>query len=111
MKGVDAVKLADQGIEACKQAMALKEKYAEAMIYANLLYLKRAMFEPDEQGRAFSQFEAFELRKEAGKILMERKKAKAALEGAAQEGEAKDGEAKEDAAKEEDAAADEKKDT
>ena len=72
--GVKAVKLADQGIEACYRAMDLKEKYAEAMVYANLLYLKRAMFETDEQGRAFSQFQAFDLRRAAGKILMERKK-------------------------------------
>ena len=57
-----------------KEWLALKEKYAEAMVYANLLYLKRAMFETDEQGRAFSQFQAFDLRRAAGKILMERKK-------------------------------------
>ncbi len=73
--GADAIKLADQGIEACLRAMALKPKYAEAMVYANLLYLKRAMAEPDEQGRAFSQMAAFEYRKQAGLILMERKKA------------------------------------
>lgn len=81
VKGVDAIKLADQGIEACRQAMALKAKYAEAMIYANLLFLKRALFETDEQGRAMDQLVAFELRKAAGQILMERKKAKAAQEG------------------------------
>lgn len=81
MKGAAATKLADQGIEACKRAMALKDKYAEAMIYANLLYLKRALYETDEQGRAFDQMEAFELRKAAGKILLERKKAKAAQQG------------------------------
>ncbi len=108
MKGAAATRLADQGIEACRRAMALKEKYAEAMIYANLLYLKRALFETDEQGRAFDQMEAFELRKAAGKILLERKKAKAAQEGEAKKDEAKPG--GED--KEEEGAAEEgKKDT
>jgi hypothetical protein len=76
--GVEAIKLADQGIEACLKAMALKEKYAEAMIYGNLLYLKRAMYDGDEQGRALSQIAAFDLRKQAGTILMARKAAKAA---------------------------------
>lgn len=77
VQGVDALRLADQGIEACLRAMQLKEKYAEAMIYGNLLYLKRALFEPDEQGRYASQARAFELRKAAGEILQERKKAEA----------------------------------
>ena len=90
--GVEAIKLADQGIEACLKAMALKEKYAEAMIYGNLLYLKRAMYDGDEQGRALSQVAAFDLRKQAGKILMERKAAKAAEQAKNKDGERPEGE-------------------
>jgi len=75
MQGVEAIKLADQGIEACNKAMALKDRYAEAMVYGNLLYLKRARFEPTEEARSFDQVRAFELRKAAGKIMLERKKA------------------------------------
>ncbi len=73
MKGIEALKFADQGLEACRRAMALKDKYAEAMIYANLLFLKRALYETDEQSKAMDQYEAFELRKAAGLILKERK--------------------------------------
>jgi tetratricopeptide (TPR) repeat protein len=78
VQGVAAIKLADQGIEACNKAMDLKDRYAEAMVYANLLYLKRARFEPSEEARSFDQVRAFELRKAAGKIMLERKKAAAA---------------------------------
>ncbi|MBN2495694.1 MAG: tetratricopeptide repeat protein [Deltaproteobacteria bacterium] len=78
--GVEAIKLADQGIEACRRAMRLKDKYAEAMVYANLLYLKRAIAETDEQSRLIDQRQAFELRKEAGLILLERKKEKRSAE-------------------------------
>jgi tetratricopeptide (TPR) repeat protein len=74
--GTSALKIADQGIEACRNAMALKENYAEAMIYANLLYLKRFLYETEEQGQFFDQALAFELRSAAGKILTERKRAK-----------------------------------
>jgi Flp pilus assembly protein TadD len=74
--GIDAIKLADQGIEASVMAMKLKEKYAEAMVYANLLYLKRAYFETDEVARSWDQKLAFDLRVEAGKILGERRKKK-----------------------------------
>jgi tetratricopeptide (TPR) repeat protein len=72
--GPAAIKVADQGIEACRYAMQLKEKYAEALVYANLLYLKRAVYETEEAGRTWDQAIAFELRVEAGKILGERKK-------------------------------------
>jgi tetratricopeptide (TPR) repeat protein len=72
--GHAAIKIADQGIEACRYAMQLKEKYAEALVYANLLYLKRAVYETEEAGRTWDQAIAFELRVEAGKILGERKK-------------------------------------
>jgi tetratricopeptide (TPR) repeat protein len=72
--GVNAVKLADQGIEATLKAISMKDKYAEAMIYGNLLYLKRLPFETEEQGRYWDQNLAFDLRTEAGKILAERKK-------------------------------------
>jgi tetratricopeptide (TPR) repeat protein len=72
--GPAAIKIADQGIEACRYAMQLKEKYAEAMVYANLLYLKRAVYETEEVGRTWDQAIAFDLRVEAGKILGERKK-------------------------------------
>ena len=82
MQGVAAIKLADQGIEACNKAMDLKDRYAEAMVYGNLLYLKRARFEPTEEARSFDQVRAFELRKAAGKIMLERKKAAAAEEEA-----------------------------
>jgi tetratricopeptide (TPR) repeat protein len=72
--GTDAIKLVDQGIQACRKAMILKDKYVEAMIYANLLYLKRAIYEQEEVARNWDQSIAFELRVEAGKILGERKK-------------------------------------
>lgn len=84
--GIGGLKLADQGIEACRTAMSLKPEYAEAMAYANLLYLKRAAQEPNEQGKYFSEMLAFELRTEAGKILGARKEkegAKPAEGGAA----------------------------
>jgi len=87
-RGVEAIKLADQGAEACLRAMALKDRYAEAMIYANLLYLKRVAFEPDEQSRFFSQNRAFDLRKAAGEIMLERKKAEEAAKGGPTAGEA-----------------------
>jgi Flp pilus assembly protein TadD len=72
--GNDAIQLADQGIEATKLAMKFKEKYAEAMVYGNLLYLKRAQFEPDERGKSLDLEAAYELRREAGKIISERNK-------------------------------------
>jgi hypothetical protein len=71
--GIAAIQLADQGIEAAKRATKLKDKYAEAMVYANLLYLKRAQFEPDELGKAWDLEAAYDLRSEAGKIIGERK--------------------------------------
>jgi hypothetical protein len=72
--GIAAIRLIDQGIEAAKRATKLKEKYAEAMVYANLLYLKRAQFEPDEISRSWDLEAAYELRSEAGKIISERNK-------------------------------------
>lgn len=77
-KGVDAVKLADQGIEAERIAMSLKPEYAEAMAYANLLYLKRAAQEPTEQGKYFSEQLAYEFRTESARILGARKEKEAA---------------------------------
>lgn len=72
--GTAAIKLLDQGIEASKNAIALKEKYAEAMVYTNLLYLKRTLFETEDQGKYWDQGLAFQFRSDAGKILGERKK-------------------------------------
>lgn len=77
-KGVLGIKLADQGIEACRRAMALKASYAEAMVYANLLYLKRGLLENSEQARYFDENVAYALRSEAGKILSTRKEGEAA---------------------------------
>jgi Flp pilus assembly protein TadD len=95
VKGVEAVKLADQGIECCLKAMQLKEKYAEAMIYGNLLYLKRALYETEEVARTWDSELAFTLRVAAGKILMERKK-KTAEEAKDKPEEAKDDKGKEE---------------
>lgn len=81
-KGVAALVLADQGIEAERRAMALKSDYAEAMAYANLLFLKRAAAEPTEQGKYFDEQTAYEYRTEAGKILGARKEKEAAAAGA-----------------------------
>lgn len=72
-KGLEGIRLADQGIEACRRAMALKADYAEAMVYANLLYLKRGPLEANEQARYFDENIAFQLRTEASKILSARK--------------------------------------
>jgi tetratricopeptide (TPR) repeat protein len=77
-KGVEGIRFADQGIEACRRAMALKASYAEAMVYANLLYLKRGLLETSEQARYFDENLAFALRTEAGKILGARKESEAA---------------------------------
>ncbi len=80
VSGAEAVKLADQGIQAVRLAMSLKDKYAEAMVYGNLLYLKRMLYETEEMGRYWDSALAYELRSAAGAILAERKKEK---EGAA----------------------------
>lgn len=85
--GAEAIKIADQGIEACRRAMQLKENYAEAIVYANLLYLKRAVYESEEVGRTWDQAIAFDLRIQAGKILGERKKKKAEQAQPEQDGE------------------------
>lgn len=77
LKGAAAIKLADQGIAACRKAMNLKEEYAEAMVYANLLYLKRALYETEEVARAWDNQLAFELRVQAGKILKKRREVEA----------------------------------
>ena len=74
VSGITAIRLVDQGIEATKRATKLKEKYAEAMVYANLLYLKRAQFEPDELSKSWDLEAAYDLRSEAGKIISERNK-------------------------------------
>ena len=73
LKGAEAIKLADQGIRACYTAMDLKQDYAEAMVYANLLYLKRALYETEEIARVWDNEIALELRTQAGKILKQRK--------------------------------------
>ncbi len=77
-KGIDGIRLADQGIEACRRAMALKAEYAEAMVYGNLLYLKRGPLETNEQARYFDENLAFQLRTEAAKIFSARKESGAA---------------------------------
>lgn len=77
-KGADAIKLADQGIAAANRAMKLKNEYAEAMVYGNLLYLKRALYESEEVARAWDNELAYNLRVEAGKILQARKAAEEA---------------------------------
>lgn len=76
VSGADALKLADQGIQAVRLAMSLKDKYAEAMVYGNLLYLKRMLYETEEMGRYWDSALAYELRSAAGQILAERKKEK-----------------------------------
>jgi hypothetical protein len=43
------------------------------MVYGNLLWLKRALYETEDVARAWDQALAFELRVAAGRILMERK--------------------------------------
>jgi tetratricopeptide (TPR) repeat protein len=85
VKGADAIKLADQGLDACLAAISMKEKYAEAMVYANLLWLKRALYETEEVARTWDYQLAFELRVAAGKIMMERKKQAAAEKGQEEE--------------------------
>jgi len=93
LQGAEATKLADQGIAACRKAMKLKEKYAEAMVYANLLYLKRALYETEEVARSWDNQLAFDLRVQAGQILKERRQAEAEKkkQQAAQQAEKKKG--------------------
>jgi hypothetical protein len=86
--GVEAVKLADQGTEATLKAIRLKDKYAEAMVYANLLYLKRMGLETEEQGKYYDSQLAYDLRTEAAKIMADRKKEQEGVKGPA-EGEEK----------------------
>ena len=71
--GAAALRLADQGIEASRRAMSLKEENAEAMVYANLLYLKRALYEPLPVGRRFDETIADDLRAQGTKIINARK--------------------------------------
>jgi len=68
-KGEAGLRLADQGIEAERRAMALKADYAEAMAYANLLYLRRAALETTPQAKYEDEQRAYELRTEAARIL------------------------------------------
>jgi tetratricopeptide (TPR) repeat protein len=75
LHGAEAMKLADQGIAAANRAMKLKNEYAEAMVYGNLLYLKRALYESEEVGRAWDGELAYGMRLEAGRILQARKTA------------------------------------
>jgi tetratricopeptide (TPR) repeat protein len=82
-KGIAGIRLADQGIESCRRAMALKESYAEAMVYANLLFLKRGLLETNEQARYFDETLAYQLRSEAGKILGARKESEGAAPSSA----------------------------
>jgi tetratricopeptide (TPR) repeat protein len=73
--GLAGVKLADEGIQACRQAMQLKPEYAEAMAYANLLYLKRGIYEVSEEAKEIDENLALDLRTEASKIFNARKAA------------------------------------
>ena len=78
VSGIDAIKIADEGLAACRQAMALKAEYAEAMVYANLLLLKRAIYEPTLEAKEMDNLVAFELRSEAARLLKARQLAAAA---------------------------------
>ena len=80
--GVEALVLADQGIEACRRAMALEPLHVEAMAWANLLYLERAAAEPTGQGRYFDQRIAHELRTLAARTLQARRRQEAAARSA-----------------------------
>lgn len=88
-QSIAGIKWADQGIEAAKTAMSLQKDYAEAMVYANLLYLERSGREPGEQGKYFDQKLAYDLRVEAGKIMAVRTATK--TQGKAEGGHATDG--------------------
>jgi Flp pilus assembly protein TadD len=70
----EALPLIEQGLAATRQAMALKKDYAEAMAYTNLLLLKRADREPTEEAKYKDQMEALQLRREAERILRQRKR-------------------------------------
>jgi tetratricopeptide (TPR) repeat protein len=70
----EALPLIEQGLAATRQAMALKKDYAEAMAYTNLLLLKRADRETTEEAKYRDQMEALQLRKEAERILRQRKR-------------------------------------
>jgi cytochrome c-type biogenesis protein CcmH/NrfG len=78
VKGAEAIKLADQGIAATLRASQLKNEYAEAMVYANLLYLKRMLYESEEVARSWDNELAYHLRVEAGRIMQARKEAEQA---------------------------------
>jgi Flp pilus assembly protein TadD len=80
LQRLQGLKLADQGIEGCRRAMAAREDYAEAMAYANLLYLKRAGYEPNEEGAILDQSIAARFRAEASRILLAREEARAQAE-------------------------------
>jgi Flp pilus assembly protein TadD len=71
--GLAAFKLADAGIAGCRKAMQLKSEYAEAMAYANLLYLKRAIYEVTDEGKEIDEALALDLRNDAAKIFNARK--------------------------------------
>ena len=78
MQGVDGLRFSDLGIEACNRASALKDPYPEALAYANLLYLKRAQFEPLAEGKYIDQVLAYDLRTKAGALMGARAPAGAA---------------------------------
>lgn len=63
-----------QGLEATERAMSLKQDYAEAMVYANLLLLKRVEHQPTEEAQYQDQMAALELRQKAEQILARRKR-------------------------------------
>lgn len=72
--GFAGLRYADLGIEASKRAIKIKPDYAEAHVYANLLYLERAAREPTDFGKESCQRVAFEFRTKASAMM---KKAKA----------------------------------
>jgi tetratricopeptide (TPR) repeat protein len=85
MLGVEGLRFSDLGIEACNRARALNDPYPEAMVYANLLYLKRALFEPTSEGKYIDQMLAYDLRAKAAALMGPRAPVAAAATAAQQE--------------------------
>jgi tetratricopeptide (TPR) repeat protein len=73
VSGGDAQALIEQGLEATRQAAALKKDYAEAMVFTNLLLLKRVDHDTTEEAKYQDQVAALALRKAAERILYRRK--------------------------------------
>ncbi|MCU0661733.1 MAG: tetratricopeptide repeat protein [Myxococcota bacterium] len=70
----EAQALIAQGLEATTQAISLKQDYAEAMVYANLLLLKRVPYQPTEEAKYQDEMAALQWRQEAEQILARRKR-------------------------------------